>query len=297
MQSYLFAVNLEFWHLSPNFFKTPIALYRNKKSHTKKSNIRVLFLVKIAIFNLSTISNNPCDELFANANFSRTELLDLAREQKQEGKIDLAEFIVNRGAKVVAEVLETTWEMENSKRQLDRQTKTRIQLINEAKEGQCVEGCYGQWLTCAKEVLERNGIDAQYYGRSIQDLLEKGRGKYRNIMNIVVANCGKTFLLNSQNVIFNTFSNPACTSFAWVGAEKAECIFLNDFRWSPCIIPWHDLLLLEGQLVHLPAPKSHYAKDIVFDKDTPIFATGKNEIIFVKSGDIDDKETEMMAVR
>ena len=229
---------------------------------------------------------------------SRTELLALAREQKQEGKIDLAEFIVNRGAKVVAEVLETTWEMENSKQQLDRQTKTRIELINEAKEGQCVEGCYGQWLTCAKEVLECNGIDAQYYGRSIQDLLEKGRGKYRNIMNIGVANCGKTFLLNPLNVIFNTFSNPACTSFAWVGAEKAECIFLNDFRWSPCIIPWHDLLLLlEGQLVHLPAPKSHYAKDIVFDKDTPIFATGKNEIIFVKSGAVDDKETEMMAVR
>ena len=117
-------------------------------------------------------------------------------------------------------------------------------------------------------------------------------------MNIGVANCGKTFLLNPLNVIFNTFSNPACTSFAWVGAEKAECIFLNDFRWSPCIIPWHDLLLLlEGQLVHLPAPKSHYAKDIVFDKDTPIFATGKNEIIFVKSGAVDDKETEMMAVR
>ena len=57
------------------------------------------------------------------------------------------------------------------------------------------------------------------------------------------------------------------------------------------------LLLLEGQLVHLPAPKSHYAKDIVYDKDTSILATGKNEIIFVKSGAIDDKETEMMAVR
>lgn len=44
--------------------------------------------------------------------------------------------------------------MENSKQQLDRQTKTRIELINEAKEGQCVEGCYGQWLTCAKEALD-----------------------------------------------------------------------------------------------------------------------------------------------
>ena len=55
--------------------------------------------------------------------------------------------------------------------------------------------------------------------------------------------------------------------------------------------------MLEGQLVHLPAPKSHYAKDIVFEKDTPIFATGKNPIIFVKNCTIDEKEREMMAVR
>jgi hypothetical protein len=76
----------------------------------------------------------------------------------------------------------------------------------------------------------------------------------------------------------------------------AECLFLNDFRWSQAIIPWHDLLLLlEGQLVHLPAPKTHYAKDICFTGDTPIFATGKNPICYIKNGCID--ETEMMAIR
>ena len=49
--------------------------------------------------------------------------------------------------------------------------------------------------------------------------------------------------------------------------------------------------------MHLPAPKSHYAKDIVFNQDTPIFATGKNPIVFVKNSVLDDKETEMMSVR
>lgn len=113
-----------------------------------------------------------------------------------------------------------------------------------------------------------------------------------------MANCGKTFLLNPLKVIYSSFSNPASTSFAWVGAEKAEIIFLNDFRWSPSIIQWHDfLLLLEGQLVHSPATKLHYAKDIVFNRDTPIFATGKNPIVFVKNGMLDEKETEMMSVR
>ena len=92
-------------------------------------------------------------------------------------------------------------------------------------------------------------------------LLEKGRGKYRNILLTGPANCGKTFILNPLNVVYKTFSNPASTSFAWIGVENCEILFLNDFRWSSQILAWHDmLLLLEGQTVHLPALKSHYAQ-------------------------------------
>ena len=119
--------------------------------------------------------------------------------------------------------------------------------------------------------------------------MEKVRGKYRNIIIVGAANCGKIFLLNPLNVIYNRVSDPACTSFAWVGAEKAEVLFLNDFRWSLSVIQWHDfLLLLEGQVMHLPAPKWHHAKYIVFTGDMPIFATGKNAIVFVKNGLLDE---------
>ena len=245
------------------------------------------------------ISSYEMSEIIVAKNIkTRTELLALAREQKLEGKTDIAEFIVNRGSKVVAEVLETAWEMEGAQKTLERQKKSRIELLEEARVGECVESCNGQWLNCAREVLQRNGVEEGYFAGRVYELLEKGRGKYRNIMIVGAANCGKTFLLNPLNVIYNTFSNPACTSFAWVGAEKAEVLFLNDFRWSSSVIQWHYfLLLLEDQLVHLPAPKSHYAKDIVFNGDTPIFATGKNPIVFVKNGLLDEKETEMMNVR
>ena len=84
-----------------------------------------------------------------------------------------------------------------------------------------------------------------------------------------------------------------------MGSENAEVIFLNDFRWSPEILAWKDmLLLLEGQTLHLAAPKTHFAKDIVFDRDTPIFATSKGPIVFVgKGGGFDEKETEIMSAR
>lgn len=84
----------------------------------------------------------------------------------------------------------------------------------------------------ANQILERNGINRKAFTDSVKLLLEKGRGKNRNILIVGPANCGKTFLLNPLTNIFNVFLNPATSTFAWVGAEQAECIFLNDFRWS-----------------------------------------------------------------
>ena len=158
--------------------------------------------------------------------------------------------------------------------------------MEKAKEGTCSATVSG-----STEILDCSGISQQSFAEAVTNLLELGRGKFRNIRLVGPANSAKTFLLQPLTVIFETFSNPATATFAWVGAEHAEVIFLNDFRWSPQIIPWHDLLLmLEGQPVHLPAPKSHFCKDIVFNKDTPIFGTSKHELVFV-GGVVDERGT------
>ena len=65
-----------------------------------------------------------------------------------------------------------------------------------------------------------------------------------NILIIGPANCVKTFLLKPLSLVYRSFVNPATSTFAWVGAEQAELLFINDLRWSPEVIPWHDLLLL-----------------------------------------------------
>ena len=79
-------------------------------------------------------------------------------------------------------------------------------------------------------------------------------------------------MLSPLKEIFNTFCNPATGTFTWVGVEEAEIILLNDFRWKPSIIAWADMLqLLEGDIVHLPAPKNFSKHDIELSKDTPVF--------------------------
>ncbi len=79
----------------------------------------------------------------------------------------------------------------------------------------------------------------------------------------------------------------------------ADVIFLNDFRYSVEILAWKDmLLLLEGQTIHFAAPKLMYLKDILFDRDTPIFATGKDPIRFISRYNATDNiENEMMDAR
>ena len=54
---------------------------------------------------------------------------------------------------------------------------------------------------------------------------------------------------------------------------------------------------MEGDAVDTAAPKTHFSKDIVMDKDTPIFATSISRIRSYSNGKINELETEMMEVR
>ena len=68
-----------------------------------------------------------------------------------------------------------------------------------------------------------------------------------------------------------------------VGVEE-KIIFLNGFRWEKSIMPSADmLLLLEGRLVHFPATKTHYCKDISWRKAHQFFCTSKGPIVISKA--------------
>ena len=228
----------------------------------------------------------------------RLELVRLAVQQEREGMTSLAEFIANRGYKVVEEALALAKEFSVAEEKFERAKKTRIQLLEENSEGECSKGCEGKWFTAATALLERHGILVSSFCQAIYTALLEGRGKYRNIYIYGASNTGKTFILSPLKKIYHAFCNPATGSFAWVGAQECEIIVLNDFRWSPTIIAWADFLqALEGDTVHLPAPKNFCRQDIEFTKDAPFFATSDAPLVLVKGGCIDRANSQMMDVR
>ena len=222
----------------------------------------------------------------------------LASKWQEQGKTGLEEFVCNRGPRVVNEALETAHELQTSIKRLERMNKSRMQLLEEKSTESCQENCEGLWLRLAMEILVKNGISVSTFAGAVHDALQHGRCKYRNIFIHGPANCGKAFLISPLKCIYECFVNPASGSFAWVGVEEAEVVLLNDFRWKPSLIPWCELLqVLEGDVVHFPAPKYFMRRDIVLEKDTPFFATSDAPLTLVKGGCVDRVNTEMMEVR
>ena len=228
-----------------------------------------------------------------------TQLFALAKTRKDDGQSDLANFVLSRSSKSLNELIENTWKMEQAPSELQRELASRHDLLKKADEKDCIEGCNGVWLECALEVLRNNNVHPYVYASAIRESLVKGRGKFRNVMITGPANCAKTFLIKPLEQIYRVFSNPANDKYGWVGADSAEVIILQDFRWCRDNITWKDLLLLlEGEVVKLPAPKNQFATDVIINRDTPIFATSKSPVVYVgKFNSTDERETEMMSVR
>ena len=114
-------------------------------------------------------------------------------------------------------------------------------------------------------------------------------------MFIGAANGWKILALNPLTEVLKCFVSPVSGTFAWVGGEKANVIFLNDWRWNDKLVIWTDFLkLLEGLPMHIEAPKTHFAEDILWDVKTPIFATSSTQLKKVDGGVVNEIEANMI---
>ena len=80
--------------------------------------------------------------------------------------------------------------------------------LKEVCNGSCTNDCVEWWLLPAKNTLQLNGLDPNEYAAAIWNLLEKGRGKHRNIISVGNSNCWKTFSLKPLTKIYPSFTSP-----------------------------------------------------------------------------------------
>lgn len=212
------------------------------------------------------------------------ELMADGETRRVEGDNSLFSFIFGRTIKSLNEMLTKAWMMHNAVEKVKNLAMPRMTALSLCRDSECLESCDGLWLTCALDLLKQNNINKYLFAHSIRELLEKGRGKQRNLFLMGPHTSGKTFLLKPLLTVYpQHFNNPAASSFGWLHADEASIILLNDFRWETKLnggnIEWGTLLnLLEGFSVSLPAPMNTYSKNIRITSDVPIFATSPDPI-------------------
>ena len=238
--------------------------------------------------------------IFKNNIKSTTALYAAAEQRKNDGDPYLYGYLCNRRLAQSDELIQKTWKFKNAASELSRAKRLRLDVMKDFLEAEHSNpDC--EWFRRALEVLEFNKITPEAFGGYLKDLLENGRAKFRNMLIIGRSNCAKSFLFQPLKTIFKgrVFDNPSNDKYAWVGADKADVILLQDFRYSHELIPWKDLLLLlEGETVRLPAPKNHFASDVVIDTDIPIFATSIGRIKYKGPYNTTDEiENDMMNSR
>jgi len=119
--------------------------------------------------------------LRANGIHTRLEFMALAASQERDGKTDLAQFIANRGSRVVNEALSIAQELDEAEIKQARLRLTRIDILQSQLTDKCVEGCNKRWIEAALQILARNEIAVTSYANALFQALDLGRGKYRNI--------------------------------------------------------------------------------------------------------------------
>ena len=102
--------------------------------------------------------------------------------------------------------------MESVTATLERQNKNRMTILEEVRNGSCTDDCAERWLLQAKSTLKLNGLDPNEFAPATRNLIEKGRGKHRNIL-VGNSNCGKTFLLKPLTKICQFLTRPTSGTF------------------------------------------------------------------------------------
>lgn len=170
--------------------------------------------------------------------------------------------------------------MEKTSYVLQQRKMTRLEILEKALKDPCKRATQVKWRSggylysgCESPIRAKE--------RKVQKHPHKRPCKH-----------GENIYPQSIKYSVQLITNPATSTFIWVGTVNTEVIFLNDFRWNPKIIQWHVCCFLKESFLS----QTVTWKELEFNADMPIFCATKHDLVYVKGGVIDERETEMAAV-
>ena len=209
---------------------------------------------------------------------SYEHLQGMGEVRRRLGEWDLFNYLAIHTKIKIEEMIQRVWSTMQAPEKLSAVDLPRIAVVTNAKSGDCVANCEGNWRRMAEEIVSQNPlVDGKRLKQQMLANIDMGRCKGSTLFFVGPQDAGKSFLLLPIEVMFKTFSNPTRGTYNWVGVEDAECIFLNDFRWDKNLIAWDDLLrLLAGERLWFERPKNLFASNYLMDETNtiPIFGTG-----------------------
>ena len=118
-----------------------------------------------------------------------SELLAAANARRLERNNNLADYVMHNTRRLT-DTIDSAWKLEQSSSELSDKLIPRVVRVRDLAKGSCEEDCGGHWLQLVLETLRRNKINKYVYAGALRELLEKARGKHRNIVIVGPADSG-----------------------------------------------------------------------------------------------------------
>ena len=120
------------------------------------------------------LQNSDVASLMVSENTKNDTRLCKLAYHSESGEHGLKNFILNKSAKALSDLVSATWKIQNAETSLERQNKARMQIIAEQASGVCITGCNEKWYNCAREILQNNQVNLYYFAGAMWQALAKG---------------------------------------------------------------------------------------------------------------------------
>jgi hypothetical protein len=172
---------------------------------------------------------------------SMEDLEALAEKMAEEGDRSLARYVSKNAQKVPAQIM-SALKISGAGAKAAEMKKTRIQKLTEVStEVACI--CGGAWPPAAESILRNNGHVVSEWKVDVCLSLILGAARGYNLACVGNGGCGKSFLMEPYEMIFNTAAKPSAGStFPLMHLMGCELILWQDYKHSQMTVDWSDLL-------------------------------------------------------